>query len=161
MNWLRGDELRDVELFLLHEARLLDEQRFDEWLELFADDGVYWLPSEPGQPSADAVLSLIHEDKPGLRLRVRRLLHPQMHVQAPAARTHHHLGSIMASSPEPAGLEVHSMLLLALSRSGSVEWFSARCSHWLRRTGAGLKIRLKRVDLINCDAPLRAIAVPF
>lgn len=28
--------------FVLQEARLLDEKRWDEWLELFAEDGVYW-----------------------------------------------------------------------------------------------------------------------
>lgn len=86
---------------------------------------------------------------------------PEMHVQIPAARTHHHVGSMRASAPQAALVDVESMLILALSRSGSVEWFSARCSHRLRRTEAGLKIASKRVDLINCDEPLRAIALPF
>ena len=35
------------ERFLLHEARLLDEARFDDWLALFTPDGWYWVPSEP------------------------------------------------------------------------------------------------------------------
>src|SRR5260370_17939966 len=39
-----GDELiREVEQFLYREARLLDERRFHEWLELFADDVRYWM----------------------------------------------------------------------------------------------------------------------
>ena len=33
--------------FVVHEARLLDEQRWDEWSALFADDGWYWLPASP------------------------------------------------------------------------------------------------------------------
>ena len=34
-----------VEQFLFQEARLLDERRFEEWLSLFSDDGVYWIPA--------------------------------------------------------------------------------------------------------------------
>ncbi len=35
--------------FVIHEARLLDELRFDEWLDLFTEDGRYWMPLEYGQ----------------------------------------------------------------------------------------------------------------
>jgi 3-phenylpropionate/cinnamic acid dioxygenase small subunit len=30
--------------FVLHEARLLDAQRFEDWLDLFTEDGRYWMP---------------------------------------------------------------------------------------------------------------------
>ena len=42
----------ELEAFVLAEARLLDERRFAAWLELFAEDGVYWVPSALGQVSA-------------------------------------------------------------------------------------------------------------
>jgi hypothetical protein len=34
--------------FVIQEARLLDEKRFDEWYELFTDDAFYWVPLAPG-----------------------------------------------------------------------------------------------------------------
>src|SRR5205085_356998 len=37
------DVLREVEQFLYREARLLDERRFNEWLDLFTDDVRYWM----------------------------------------------------------------------------------------------------------------------
>ena len=37
------------EQFLYHEARLLDLQRYEEWLELFTPDASYWVPLEQGQ----------------------------------------------------------------------------------------------------------------
>ena len=43
--------VNDFEAFVLREARLLDEQRYAEWLELFADDGIYWIPTGPNQAS--------------------------------------------------------------------------------------------------------------
>ena len=33
-----------VQQFLFSEARLLDERRFDDWLALFSDDAIYWMP---------------------------------------------------------------------------------------------------------------------
>ena len=35
--------------FVYAEARMLDEQRFDDWLNLFAEDGYYWMPLAHGQ----------------------------------------------------------------------------------------------------------------
>jgi 3-phenylpropionate/cinnamic acid dioxygenase small subunit len=38
---MREATIREVEQFLYREARLLDERRFHEWLELFTDDVRY------------------------------------------------------------------------------------------------------------------------
>ena len=38
-------DLREVEQFLFHEAALLDNRKFDEWLELYPDDALYWVKS--------------------------------------------------------------------------------------------------------------------
>ena len=35
----------DIEDFLFTEADLLDEWRLPEWLELFTDDAIYYVPS--------------------------------------------------------------------------------------------------------------------
>ncbi|MDH3643622.1 MAG: aromatic-ring-hydroxylating dioxygenase, partial [Gammaproteobacteria bacterium] len=44
-----------VEAFLYREARLMDENRYEEWLELFAEECEYWIPSnhEDGDPSRE------------------------------------------------------------------------------------------------------------
>ena len=41
---------QDLARFVRHEARLIDEKRYDEWYALFTDDGYYWVPATPGQP---------------------------------------------------------------------------------------------------------------
>ncbi len=146
----------ELEAFVLHEARLLDERRFSEWLALFAEDGVYWVPAAPGQVSPQDALSLFHEPKPLLGIRVARLERPDLHAQAPVTRTVHHVSAV-----EVADLEVRSALVVAEWRAGESRWFAARVLHRLRREPAGLRIVLKRVDLIDSEAPHRAIAVPF
>ena len=151
----------ELEAFVLQEARLLDERRFAEWLALFAEDGVYWVPTLPGQASPQEALSLFHEPKPLLAMRVARLQGTDVHMQAPPSRTVHHVSAIEATDD----LEVRSALVVAEWRAGESgemrRWFAGRVLHRLRREPGGLRIVLKRVDLIDSEAPQRAIAVPF
>lgn len=149
--------MSELELFILHEARLLDERRFSEWLALFADDGVYWVPTRPEQRSPQEALSLMHEPRALLAIRVERLQRGDLHVQTPATRTVHHVSAL-----EPVSeLEMRSALIVAEWRDGEARWFAARVLHRLRREPQGLRIVLKRVDLIDSEAPHRALAIPF
>ena len=47
------DLLREVEQFLYHEARLLDERRFHDWIELFTEDVHYWMPTRSSRSPSD------------------------------------------------------------------------------------------------------------
>ena len=75
--------------FVYHEARLIDEQRFDEWLALFTEDGRYWMPLEYGQTDRRLTTSLMDEDVFLLRLRVERLKGSRTYSQKPRSRCHH------------------------------------------------------------------------
>ncbi|HUQ74120.1 MAG TPA: aromatic-ring-hydroxylating dioxygenase subunit beta [Burkholderiales bacterium] len=148
--------MTEVEALILREARLLDEQRYADWLALFADDGVYWIPTRPAQASPHEALSIIYEPKSLLAMRVERLQRKEMHVQSPPSRTVHHVSAV-----EVAGDEAHSSLIVAEWRAGEARWFAARVTHKLRNEANGLRIVLKRVDLTDGEAPHRAIAVPL
>lgn len=149
--------VNELEAFVLHEARLLDERLFADWLALFAEDGVYWVPTTPRQASPQEALSLCYEPKALLAMRVARLERPDMHVQSPASRTVHHVSAVEVSGD----LEVRSALVVAEWRAGDARWFAGRVLHRLRREAHGLRIVLKRVDLIDSEGPQRAIAVPL
>jgi len=148
--------MNEVEAFVLREARLLDEQRYAEWLELFADDAIYWIPTRANQASPHEALSIIYEPRALLAVRVERLSRAEMHVQSPPSRTVHHVSAV-----EVDGDQVRSALLVAEWRAGEARWFAGRVTHRLRKDASGLRIVLKRVDLIDGEAPHRAIAVPL
>ena len=74
---------REVELFLLNEAKLLDAGEFEAWLELYEPAGIYWMPSQPGQTDANNVASIMYEDHAILAIRVRRLLEARALVLTP------------------------------------------------------------------------------
>ena len=73
----------DLARFVLREARLLDEKRFDEWYELFTDDGIYWMPLEWGQTDPQLTTSLMYEDKLLLTIRIERLKGKRTYSQKP------------------------------------------------------------------------------
>lgn len=144
-----------------HEARLLDERRFDEWLSLFADDAWYWMPASWEQRSPDDALSLLFEDRRLLSLRVRRLASPVIHVEQPPSRTHHHLSALTAEPTEEGRIEVGSLQLIVMARESEQRLFSARCVHCLSVHQEELRITSKTVRLLDCDAGHRGFAVPL
>jgi 3-phenylpropionate/cinnamic acid dioxygenase small subunit len=152
-----------IEEFLAHEARLLDERRFREWMELFAEDGTYWVPAAPDQESPFAQASLFYDDRDLMRTRVERLEHPRIHVQTPPSRTAHLVGNAIIEQADAGEGEilVGSTVIMVEYRDEAQRVFAGRQHHRLRREGASFRIVQKRVDLINCDSAFEPMAVPI
>src|ERR1700732_4582614 len=87
-------DLHRCEQFLVHEARLLDEGRFDEWLGLFTADAWYWVPSEPNQANPRDPSPLMYDDRRLLETRIRRLASPRIYSQEPRSRTSRMIGNV-------------------------------------------------------------------
>jgi benzoate/toluate 1,2-dioxygenase beta subunit len=152
---------RTIEQFLYREARLLDERRFEEWRDLFADDGVYWMPTQHGQTSTDEVVSIFYDDRGVMASRIKRLRHPDAHIQVPVSHTAHLVGNVeVEPAPDADGnIVVRAVFLMTEFRRDEPRWLSGRYRYLLARSGADLRIRMKKVELINCDAALPAMAV--
>ena len=160
---MAGVDRARLEQFLIHEARLLDERRFREWMELFTDDGTYWVPAVPDQESPLDQVSLFYDDRELMKTRVERLEHPRIHVQTPPSRTAHLIGNTFIEQADEAKGEfvVASTVIMVEYRDEAQRVFAGRQRHRLRRDDAGLRIVQKRVDLINCDSAFEAMAVPI
>ena len=153
---------RAIVQFLYREARLLDAGRFEEWLGLFAEDGLYWVPSRPDQSDPLGVASIIYEDRGLLAMRIERLAHPNAHVMAPPPRTTHLLSNIeIESGPEEPVQRVAAAFLMAAYRGAQQRVYSGRCTYHLRAGEGGFRILLKRVDLADCDAVHGVMTIPF
>ena len=99
----------NAEQFLYHEARLLDTQQLEDWLELFTEDATYWVPLERDQKDPLETSSIIHDDRTLLELRVKQARHPRAHARLPLARTVHQVGNVMVEEDKDE-VEVHSTL---------------------------------------------------
>jgi ethylbenzene dioxygenase subunit beta len=141
-----------IEKLLHTEARLLDEGRYVEWLELYTEDCEYWVPASPRQESPRGHVSLFYEDRTLMETRVKRLGHSHAHSLALPVRMSRILGGIEVERAE--GLEVLAdcSFHLVEYHNGRQRFFAGRYRHRLRETEAGVKIVSKRVDLIDCDA---------
>jgi 3-phenylpropionate/cinnamic acid dioxygenase small subunit len=151
------------EAFLVHEARLLDDARFEEWLALFTDDAWYWLPTEPEQKDPFETVSLIYDDRRLLETRVRRLASPRIYSQEPRSRTSRVVANVTVEdgAPDRSACTVRSKFLVLENRRDSQRLFGGTALHRLVQADGGLRIAWKRVDLVNCDAPLDGILVPL
>lgn len=165
---LRSDiDLRALEQFLYREAMLLDEKRWQEWLALYTEDCFYWVPSVVGQKDPVDTISLYAEDRMRMEMRVIRIAHPRAHSQDFPTRMSHVVGNVMLD-PEGgkgfdggmnprADLVLRSTLHILEYRKEEQRLFGGSVRHWLRREGADFKIAMKRIDLINCDAPMEVV----
>ncbi len=156
-------EVQACEQFLLHEARLLDDARFDEWLALFTPEATYWVPSEPGQANPLETVSLIYDDRQLLETRVRRLASPaKCYSQEPRSRTSRIVTNVtIEDDADPATTLIRSKFVLIEFRRNEQRLFGGTSFHRLTIVGGNIRIASKRVDLVNCDAPLDGIVVPF
>jgi 3-phenylpropionate/cinnamic acid dioxygenase small subunit len=137
------------EQLLYRQAALLDAKRWQDWIDLFADDGVYWVPATPEQTDWMAQPSIFAEDKLLMEVRMGRLLHPNAWSQAPQWHTNHLVGNVVVEALGADTAEVYSRFHLMELRRDNVRHFAGSYRHSLVRAGGDWKIRLQRVDLTN------------
>jgi benzoate/toluate 1,2-dioxygenase beta subunit len=159
-----AQQLLDVhrcEQFLLHEARLLDDGKFDDWLALFTPDAWYWVPSEPAQADPVETVSLIYDDRRLLETRVRRLASPRMYSQEPRSRTSRIIGNVTIEAIDRTSCTVRCKFMMIEYRREQQRIFGGTALHRLVQASGRIMIAWKRVDLVNCDAPMDGITIPF
>jgi 3-phenylpropionate/cinnamic acid dioxygenase small subunit len=155
-------EHRAVVDFLHLEARLADEARYAEWLALWTDDGVYWVPATT-DPGADPErhLSHIYDNRARLDTRVRMLQTGQRHSQEPASLMRRLLSNIETDRADDGAYVVESNFILAelsVQARHEMHWWAGRTTHRLRRVGDGLRMSAKKVVLVNAAEPLPNLA---
>ena len=166
---MRERTIREVEQFLYREARLLDERRFHEWLELFTDDVRYWMAGRrnryPRSSKAIAILDLdryveedltegaelaiLDENKHTLSARVARLDTGMAWAEDPPSRTRHLLTNIEVEPGDAASeLDVYSNFIVYRSRAETEQDFYVGARQdVLRRVEGGWKIAHRKLVL--------------
>jgi 3-phenylpropionate/cinnamic acid dioxygenase small subunit len=141
---MRAEVVREVEQFLYREARLLDERRFREWLELFTDDVRYWMPGrstrypkvskaivifDPDRYSEEDLsredeLAILDETKETLGRRIARLETGMAWAEDPPSRTRHLLSNIEVEPGNTVSeLQVYANFLVYRTRAETEQDF--------------------------------------
>ena len=139
-----------IEEFLFHEAKLIDEHRYDEWLALWTADCLYWVPcnSDDADPARQAMI--IYDNRARLDERVYRLTSGAAWAQQPRSRTRRLISNVEVRETD-GGYAVESNCLIAELRRSRQDLFAARILHTLRPSGDSFRIALKKVLLLNND----------
>jgi 3-phenylpropionate/cinnamic acid dioxygenase small subunit len=150
---------RELIDFVVREARLLDDKRYDEWLDLWTDDGMYWVPLTPEQVDGVHHNSHLYEDALLRKLRVERLKSPRAYSQQPPSRAVHVLQTPALDSSDGAAQRfvLRTPFHYSEAQGDELQSFVGTAFHHLVDDAGTLRLRLKRVDLINAEAALPAI----
>ncbi len=145
--------------FVVREARLLDDKRYEEWNALWTEDGIYWVPLVPGQPDGLNHTSHLYEDKLLRTLRIERLKSPRAYSQQPPSRAHHLLQTPTVESADATTNRyvLRTEFHYTEAQGDEIEFFVGTVYHHLTMQDGELRMTLKRVDLLNSDAALPAV----
>ena len=152
---LHGQTLREVELFLFHEAALADANQYEEWLALWTEDLLYWVPCNADEIDPQRKISLIYDQRPQLEDRIFRLGTRHAYAQRPRSRLTRLVANIVLEDYDAtAGGWVSSRFIATEMRHNTQTLWSGRMRHRLVRVDGALRLREKHVFLLNNDAPM-------
>jgi 3-phenylpropionate/cinnamic acid dioxygenase small subunit len=148
-----ADLQRRVEQFLFYQAELLDTKNWQAYIDLFAAEGVYWMPARPEQTEWMDSPSIFAEDRELMSVRMGRITHPNAWSQAPLWATNHLIANVVIEDLADASVRVRSRFQVQELRRDAVRILAGVYRHTLLRHGEDFRIELQRVDLMNAQAP--------
>ena len=147
----------EIEQFLYHEAELLDERRYEEWLELFAEDAQYFMPMRRNVPHdepereftrAGFDVNWFDEGKDTLTRRVKQILTGIHWAEEPPSRTCHIISNVQVLAASPAEVTVKSRFLVYRNRvETETDFLVGKREDVLRREDGGWKIARRKIVL--------------
>lgn len=146
--------------FVFHENKLLDDGNYKEWYELFAEDGIYWIPGSSQQTDPENEVSIALENKLLLSLRIERLAHQRAFSLQPKVKGLRLVQNpIQVTGPDTStGLtRVETNIIYSEFQAGSTEIFPAKVTYLLKAKQHSWEIVQKKIDLLAVDDYLPCI----
>ena len=146
---------REVEQLLFRQSESLDGRKWSEFIDLFTDDGMYWMPPGPEYTTWDGMPAIFAEDRDLMTVRMKRVTHPHAWSQQAEWGTSHVVSNITIERIDLKSGDIHvrSRFHMIELRRDDLRHFGGTYQHRLERTKDGLKIKLQRVDMVNAQAP--------
>jgi 3-phenylpropionate/trans-cinnamate dioxygenase beta subunit/p-cumate 2,3-dioxygenase beta subunit len=136
-----------VEDFMFMEARLLDDWRLSEWLDLMTEDARYEVPATDVRGDISKTLAIISDNMSRLRQRVDQLLGNVMWCENPRSRTRRLVSNICVLRDGDGVLEVLANFVIHRFGNGRSDTFVGKYEHELVRAGGSFKVRKRTVRL--------------
>ncbi len=156
-----SQELQEsIEDFLYLEAAYLDRPDLDSWVELFTDDGTYWMPAMKDQPDPINYVSHIFDDRVLMEIRKRNFTHPRTPSQALPVKSSHLIANIRQKGSTPNGESIiHSNFHVVMWYREEQHIYAGTYQHHLQTNSSGFLIKHKKVELINPEAAQKSMVI--
>jgi benzoate/toluate 1,2-dioxygenase subunit beta len=143
-----------IQQFLYREARFMDEHRYADWLALWDEDGVYWVPCDGAGSDPENEVSIIYDNFSRLTDRVARFESGTVMVQNPPTMMRRMVSNIEVGETSGRETTVMSNFLVIEVRGVHQVLWAGQSTYRLRNSGDDLKICYKKVLLANNDREL-------
>lgn len=162
-DWQRDDKvIADVaerdrfRRLLEEEARVLDHDRLEDWLTLFASECIYWVPATQTGGDPRREVSISFDDRRRLEDRIYRLRTGFAWSQKPKSRTVRMISNVeVFDTGKPSVRMVRSNFLISEFRGFETRFLSGWCGHRYVERNGRWEIQVRQVNLIECDQCIR------
>jgi benzoate/toluate 1,2-dioxygenase beta subunit len=166
-DWQRDDlaiadlPIRDhARQILEREARLLDQHRYEEWLNLYAPECIVWVPGTPGAGDPRREIAVAFDDRRRLEDRIFRLKTGYAWSQAPKSRTVRLVTNVeVFATADPSVRMVRSNFLISEFWGDETRVLTGWTGHRIIHLDGSWLIAAKQVNLIDCDQPIRNLSI--
>lgn len=152
--------MAEVTAFLWAEADMLDARAYEDWLDLWTEDGLYIMPIGEGENYADS-LNLCYDDAKMRRDRIGRFRQGFSISSAPPAQTVRSLSRFVIDAADQESVTVRCAEQLVEEKFGRQRLFAANVTYTLLRAEGGFRIRQKVARLLNSDGMLTSLSYLF
>jgi 3-phenylpropionate/cinnamic acid dioxygenase small subunit len=148
--------------FYIREAWLLDERKLKEWLDLFTEDVLYFMPRRKNVLRREARreltplgdLAILEEDRRYLEMRVARLETGMAWAEDPPSRTRHLIGNLEAAPLESGEVEARTAFLVYRSHLETDHQLLSGCREDLLRKEDGTWKIARRTIVLDANVLL-------
>ena len=148
---------REVEQFLYRQSAMLDNKRWQDYIDLFSEDGLYWMPPAAHYTTWQGQPAIFVEDPDFMTVRMKRIQHPNAWSQQAEWCTTHVVSNVVIEKVTATEVHVRSRFHMMELRRDDLRHFGGTYRHQLKRTKDGFRILLQRADLFNAQAPFEYV----
>lgn len=152
--WPESDVATTMQMqsFLTRESFLIDTARLNEWLAMFTDECLYWVPITAGGGDPRSEVSHAFDDRRRLTDRVYWLRTGLAYSQLPASRTRRLITNVETITDSVTGAQlVRSNFVIHEFRAEVSKTYSGWYAHMLQESSEGMKIQMKQINMFDSE----------
>ena len=136
------------------EASLIDRRRWQDWIALYTEDAIYWVPAWANEEDLNTDpklhLNMIYmRNRGGLEDRVFRIESRDSYASVPLDRTVHVIGNVLVENANGGDIEATANCMVHVYGKKGSHTRASLYDFTLKRTDDGLRIARKKITFID------------